>query len=453
MRKGVPLKCLALVYACCATATHLHAQTWSVTSPGGNIETRVSLRSGNVSYSVALHGKEILSAAGMGIMLKADDGDLSAGLRSTGRSDAKIDETYSMPVGKRSTCVHRANETTISFANGKGRAMDLVVRVSDDGMAWRYRLKGQGRAGLLRETSAFHVAEGRASWLQKYRNSYEGYYRRGAGGKPKNAYGFPATFETANGWVLLTEASVYDYVGSRLRGGDRPFGFHVGSAGAEIALPVELPWRVAVIGRSPAALVESTLVQDLNPPCEIKDTSWIRPGATTFPWLTDHHCNKKPERMKQFIDMAAEMGWTWLEFDIPLAFGHPFRGTSSAVWMKAEWIPKLIEYAASRGIRCYGWDHWSNLNTPEKCGKILGWYVKHGVKGIKVDFLNSDSQERFQFRTFISRECAKRKLMLSFHGATVPRGQQRRWPHIATHEGVLGEEWYTFGRTPPTPSA
>jgi alpha-glucosidase len=160
---------------------------------------------------------------------------------------------------------------------------------------------------------------------------------------------------------------------------------------------MDIPWRVAIIGSTPGTIDKSTLVQNLNPACELKETSWIQPGTTTFPWLTDHNCNMKPQRLRQFIDMASEMHWNWLEFDIPLVFGNTGK-TTFATWMQVKWIPELIYNASSKGIKCYGWDHWENLNSPEKCEKILGWYVKHGVKGIKADFLNSDSQDRFKFR-------------------------------------------------------
>ncbi len=447
MNKNVLPKCLTLLYVCCAT-THLYARTWTVTSPGGNIATKVSLEDGTLRYAVTLRGKEILSHANMGIALEDPDGGFITGLKYTGQSDAKVDETYAMPVGKRSSCLNRANEKTLSFKNDKGREMDLIVRAYDDGMAWRYRIKGQDTAKVRSEVSQFNVSEGVASWLLGYVKNYEGYYRKTSGGKPETRYGFPATFETKSGWVLLTEASVYDYVGSGLLGGNKPFGFTVApmAEAAEVTCPWVSPWRVAVIGRSPSVIAESTLVQNLNPACEIEDTSWIQPGPTTFPWLTERLGNKNPERMKQFVDLAAEMDWKWLEFDIPLATGNGYGITQFEQWSKLEWIPELVKYAAAKGIKCYGWDHWRNLDTPEKCEKILGWYVKHGIKGIKVDFLDSDSQERFKFRTFIIQQCAKRKLMLSFHGATSPRGQQRRWPHLATIEGVMGEEYYTFSK-------
>ena len=83
--------------------------------------------------------------------------------------------------------------------------------------------------------------------------------------------------------------------------------------------------------------------------------------------------------------------------------------------------------------------------TKEKREKVFGLYEKLGITGVKIDFLNSDSQQRFRFRDAAIRDCLRRKLMVSFHGATVPRGQRRRWPHIATWEAVMGSEWYTLG--------
>lgn len=216
-------------------------------------------------------------------------------------------------------------------------------------------------------------------------------------------------------------------------------------------LPWLTPWRVAIIGKNLGTLVESTLVANLNPPSEIADTSWIKPGVDVIPWMTGPSTNNMSlARMKQFVDLASEMGWTWIEFDNALALGNQ-GGDKPDKWMALQWIPELVSYAGSKGINVYGWDHWRNLDTPEKREKILGYFVKHGFKGIKVDFLDSDSQERFKFRETIARECAQRKLMLSFHGETLPRGQQRRWPNIATLEGVKGEEYYLFERG-PTPA-
>ena len=252
----------------------------------------------------------------------------------------------------------------------------------------------------------------------------------------------------------MTEAAVDGtYTGARLKFQEAKgevLAFHLPEQPSS-TLPWITPWRVAIIGKNLGTLVESTLVLNLNPPSEIADTSWIKPGVDVIPWMTGPSTNNMSfERMKQFVDLASEMGWTWIEFDNALALGNQGADVPEK-WMAIPWIPELVRYARSKGVNVYGWDHWQNLDTPEKREKILGYFVKHGFKGIKVDFLDSDSQERFKFRETIARECAERKLMLSYHGETMPRGQQRRWPHIATLEGVKGEEYYLFERG-PTPA-
>jgi alpha-glucosidase len=157
-----------------------------------------------------------------------------------------------------------------------------------------------------------------------------------------------------------------------------------------------------------------------------------------------------PNRMKQFIDQAADLGLRWIEFDQALALGNQ-QADPPEKWMAIPWIPDVIAHAQSKGISVYGWDHIRNLDTPEKRAHILDWLAAKGFKGIKVDFLNSDSQAMNKFREDVARECAERKLMLSYHGDAAPRGLQRTWPNIATHEAVRGEEYYPFTDKGPSP--
>ena len=158
--------------------------------------------------------------------------------------------------------------------------------------------------------------------------------------------------------------------------------------------------------------------------------------------------SKLKPRTGPYQGVISEGGWEWIEFDTALIDGSN-RGTDT--WMTTPWVPDLIRYADSKGVNVYGWDHWKNLDTPEKRDKIFGLFNKLGIKGINIDFLNSDSQEKFKFRDDAARDCLRHKLMLSFHGATIPRGQQRRWPHIAAWEAVHGAEWYMSWSSNPNP--
>ncbi len=455
---------IALLWGDALTSTSAdETGSWSVSSPSGNLSLVVEMKesagsgSGTTSLSclVLSDNSEVLPSAPLGITLKRA-GQFAGNLRFVSRAAGTVDERYAMPVGKKCECFNRANELVLDFTNETGGTISLILRAYDDGVAYRYQIHGSGQDTVLNEDSSFHVPAGSQGWFARYTQPhYEWYYDAHTSLTGIDyEVAVPALFHTPKGhWVYVTEAAVDGtYAGARLRFPEAKgeiLAFHLPEQPSS-TLPWLTPWRVAIIGKGLATLVESTLVANLNSSSEIADTSWIKPGVDVIPWMTGPSSNNMSfERMKQFVDLASEMGWTWIEFDNALALGNQ-GGDTPDKWMTLPWIPELVSYASKKGINVYGWDHWRNLDTPEKREKILGYFVKHGFKGIKVDFLDSDSQERFEFRETIARECAERKLMLSYHGETMPRGQQRRWPHIATLEGVKGEEYYLFeyGPTP-----
>jgi len=438
---------------CCLCALQAD-DGWSVSSPDGKLVLAVAQRAtagpaggkGGLCYQVRLDGKEVLPDAPMGIALEAEGYEFLSDLTFVKASENKIEETYSMPVGKKSRHINRANEKTLVFTNRQGRTIEVYVRAYDDGVAWRYGLPGSGVTKLKAEDtgSAFHIPPGSIGWLQQWTENYEtGYGRTVPNAADHAAIAFPALFKTAPGvWVMLTEAAVYsDYAGSRVHGPLTGSGlYHVQPLGeVNVQLPLITPWRVILVGRGLGAIVESVLVDNLNPPCEIKDTSWIKPGAATFPWWSEPgNGNKTPERMKVFVDFAAEMGWPWLEFDTAWN-SNPRDG-----WMTTPWMEQLVKYAGPKGVSVYGWDEEWNMDTPEKRARVLDRFVGMGIKGLKLDYMNrqNDSQDRVKLTEDNIKDCLARHLMISVHGSTIPRGEQRRWPHLITREGVWGAEYY-----------
>ncbi len=440
----------------------LAAQSWTITSPNSRLAVIVTqdtlghpyLKQNNIYYRVTLDDKEVLPFAPLGFTMGPETGNFVSDLTFLTEKNATVNEVYSVITGKKNIHQDQCNEKSLTFKNVLGTSADFIFRAYDDGIALRYHIHGSGQATIAAERTAFRLPAGSVAWLQKFTANYEAYYDCMLSTKAKHGeFGFPALCQTpSNQWVLLTEAAVYgDYAGAHLLGCLKdPAIFLIQVPGRVRGnLPWSTPWRVAIIGDSLAPIVESVIVENLNPPCEIEDISWIKPGVSTFPWWSDTSVNGKPERLRQFIDFAADMGWQWLEFDNALV-GSTFE--SKQIWMTTDWVPDLIKYADSKGINVYGWDDWRNLDTPEKRAKILGLFNELGIRGIKVDFLNDDGQRRFKFRDDVILDCLRHKLMISFHGATIPRGQQRRWPHIMTWEGVIGSEYYQeWGKTPPTP--
>lgn len=417
-------------------------------SPNGRLVLRVETQSA-LSLTVERDGQIAIPSSPAGIVLERS-GAFPGNLRCFGVKRAGINESFALPVGKRSHVHNRANELQLNFGSEKGQPrFSVVFRAYDEGVAYRYRIQGSGEDTVISEASGFRIPVASTAWFAKYVSYYESIYKlQPAWTAFVDDIQVPALFRTpGRQWIYLTEADVDgSYTGARLHVADPATGLlgYTLEGRPHSTLPWETPWRVAIVTSDLKALVESSLIVALGKPSAIADTSWIKPGTDIFPWVTGPFTNNSSlERMKQFVDLAAALGWGWIEFDNALALDDPGSTYKPPErWMDCPWFPQLTAYAATRHIAVYGWDHWHNFDTAEKRAKYLDWYVANGFKGIKVDFLNSDSQERYRFREQMAHDCAERKLLVSFHGDATPRGLERRWPNIATYEGVLGEEYY-----------
>ena len=417
------------------------AGEWEAKSPDGTRVLTVSLTDKGLFYRARLGNKAILQEAPLGLRVSGDSGDFTGGLAFVKTESRTIDETYPMVSGKASRHVNRANETVLTFTNTQGARLELHVRAYDDGVAYRYCLPGEGGVEVVAERSGFHVPKDARGWLQRAIANYENPYRPSKVADVKDGrYAFPALFELPSGdWVLLTEAAVYgDSYGANHLSGPTPDGlFSIRFAGGTYTAdrPLFTPWRVAIVGTL-KDIVESTLVENLNPPSEIKDPSWIRPGRVAWSWWSDDNSPRSLRIQKQYVDFAAEMGWEYVLVDLG--------------W-NAEWLPELVEYAGEKNVSILLWHHWAGLRDVEEQRKKLALWKSWGVAGIKIDFMDSDAQDRIRFYDSIIQTAMANKLMINFHGATIPRGRRRRWPHLMTMEGVQGAEYHKWDHKPVTP--
>lgn len=449
---------------------------WTLLSPDGKIKIKVILDTVNTPvYSVYLNNNQIVKPSKLGISLINEKYSFTEGLSFVSEKDSVIDETYTIPTGKKQIFINHGKEKQIAFKNTQGEVIKISFRAYNDGIAFKYQLSNNEQDTVKEEISYFNISPESLSWTQEYTADCENFYpKRLVDTMKMRAYMFPALFETPDhNWLLISDASVSgNYAACQIT--------HEGTGKLKIHLPdqkpvkdkpikdtweeivskenekiivpekASTPWRMLIIGNNLGTIVESTLIENLNPPCEINDTGWIKPGIAVFPWWGDYEANDKPDVIKKYVDMAAEMNWSYLEFDIGL-LGN--KGVYAAnYWRDVAYIPAIIQYAGSKGIGVYGWDERRFLDTPEKRDDIFGQYSKWGVKGIKIDFVNSDKQESMKFREDATRQAAKYKLLVSFHGDISPRGARRTFPNIMTQEGVKGAEYYLSfspdGKTP-----
>ncbi|NKE60143.1 alpha-glucosidase [Lentzea sp. PSKA42] len=390
---------------------------WTVIGPG-QITAKVALSSGNLTLAVQRQGRTVLQPAPVG--LTTTTADLTKDLTFTGRSDRVVIDRYEMPHGKRLQRATRMTETKLGFRNANG-SFDLVVRAAPDGVAYRYVLPNA--ATITAESSSFIVPADSKAWLLPYNAWYEANRVRTTAGEATGDFGYPSLFQVQQDFALLTESDVDGrYAGSRLR--KTAGGFQVVLADPQVTSTGTTPWRTAIVGDL-ATVSTSTLVDDLATPALVSDRSWIKPGKVAWSWLSEHSSPGDFARQKQYVDFAARNGWEYTLVD---------EGWS------AQWVPELIRYARAQGVEILLWLRWSDLDTPQERDTVLPRIKQWGAKGVKLDFMESDSQERYRWYDAVLRKTADLRLMVNFHGSTIPHGLARTWPHVLSMEAVRGAE-------------
>ncbi|WP_374012067.1 glycoside hydrolase family 97 catalytic domain-containing protein [Pseudoxanthomonas koreensis] len=446
-------------------------QDYTLHSPDGRIAVALDLDGqGRLHYAVTRDGAVVLERSRLGLVL--DDRDLAHGLRTL-RADAPslVEGAYTMVQGKQKDITYRARERRYRAENADGQVLELTLRASDDGIAFRYRVEGDAQAGyrVKDELTSFAFAGGSRAWLQPmavaqtgFANtnpSYEELYLMDipVGEPSPSAAGwvFPALFHTAGGWALLTEAGMDGhYHASRLQaqapGGEYRIGFPTGpevfpggALAAQGTLPLASPWRIIAIGDLPT-LLRSTLGTDLAQPA-LAPMPWVKPGLASWSWALLKDASVNADTQKRFIDYAAAMGWPYTLVDVnwDRTIGY-------------EKMTELTQYAARKNVRLLLWYNssgdWnetdftpkSTLLAPAQRRAEFARLQQMGIAGIKVDFFAGDGQSMINYYRDILQDAADHRLLVNFHGCTLPRGLQRTFPNLMTMESARGLEFVTF---------
>jgi alpha-glucosidase len=449
---------------------------WEILSEDGAVKMELFLEDGMLHYTASLKNgndfSEIIKKSPLGIT--RDDAGFTENLEFIGASDVtRIDEHYKVLTGKALNLHNLANERIVSFSSSGGNRLDVALRAYNDGVAFRYIFPEEitGNFVVNGEITGFRFGEG-IGWIQPYDDvtkwtpAYEAHYMNevpiGETSPYKNGWCFPALFHTEDAWVLLTEAGLDgDFYGAHLNG-EVPGGLYTirlpeeeetmgvyGQFAESESLPWASPWRVAIIGRDLNTIATSDMVKHLSPPNRIEDTSWIKPGRASWSWLSDHDSPQDYGKLRSFIDLAVEMGWEYSLVD--------------ANWnmMKGGDLNQLVEYANSKNIGILLWYNSGGphnevgeqvrdlMHIPEVRQKEFAKLQEWGVKGVKIDFFQSDKPGMMKLYRDILEDAARYNIMVNFHGCAIPRGWSRTWPNLMTLESVRGAECYTFASNYP----
>lgn len=450
----------------------LHAQPVAqLQSPDKSIALKVFLSaSGEIQYQVKKAGVDIIQPSALGLIMKGHD--FTQGMKLlTASKPVRITDSYQTKNAKKSSIVYQANQSVISFVNDEKKKMSVIFRLSNDGVAFRYSFPWiKNDETITSEKTAFTFDKNAKAWLQPMSEaktgwqhchpSYEEHYLQniavGTVSPLKSGWIYPALFKTNDTWVLITEAGLDGtYCGTRLINDSASSVYSIGFADPREVftgggyLPVNnkpwnTPWRIITIG-SLKTITESTLGTDLAPKAISIDQSNIKPGKASWSWINSKDDNITFREQIKYIDYAADMHWQYCLVD--------------AAWdvkIGYDSIKMLSDYASKKNVGLLLWYNsagdWNTVTytpkdkllTKESREKEFSRLHAMGIKGIKIDFFGGDGQSMIQYYIDILNDAAKYKLLVNFHGATLPRGWERTYPHLMTTEAIYGMEMVTF---------
>lgn len=420
--------------------------THTVTSPDGEITFAVHEQpSGALTYEVTAGTTQIFEESPLGIATSGVD--FSTGLTYASQARSTIDQTYTLPAGTKPSYRDHANELVLSYTKG-GQTMRLVVRAYDDGVAYRYVLPGgSGAVSITDEMSGFRLPAPTGGWAAVWNGNYEQdyIYRSAAGLNDGTELTMPllASIDDNAYFTVISEANVYNadasYAPALLKGSQANDGLLNVERTPDQAFPIsstypfQTPWRAAVIAEDLDVLVNSDLVQHLNPPATA-DADWVKPGRAAWSWFSDGDSAADLDKQKQMVDFAASMGFEYVTVD--------------CCYDPDVDLPAISQYAAQRGVDIFAWVTAEPFATPAQADALVAEHKAYGVAGLKVDFFLNDSQEVMGWYQSIGDAAGEHELMLNFHGSTKPGGENRTWPWVVTSEAVAGTEHYLY--PPPT---
>jgi alpha-glucosidase len=491
------VKIPALVLLAALTAA---AQTGPVvlTSPNGALEISIATvrgqsvqpDGGQLAYRVAFRGRPVLEWSNLGLVLEGAP-PLGSAIRIESSQPSSQDETWISVAGKANPIRNHYNAVAVQTVETAAGARRLVVeaRAYDDGVAFRYLVPQQPslkELRILNESTQFRFSRFANTFSLISRgfetSNEDDYHELTIGGLHREyLVNLPVLVEVPGiAWVGLTEADIENYsslfvtaaggqtlvarLAPREENPDSNANIapsfdpqaDVSKVSVIAPTPVRSSWRVLMIADQPGRLVESNLVLNLNPPCAIADTAWIKPGKTSWDWWNGSQAKgvakagMNNETMKYYIDFSARNKFEYLLIDggwqasLPRPAGQAgsgqYGGLSNTQSVPSIDIPMLVAYARSKNVRIWVITSSKDMRG-EQLDLALAQYEKWGLAGVKIDFIDRTDQWMMNWYREVARKAAEHHIMVDFHGASKPDGSARTYPNVLTREGVMGAEY------------
>jgi alpha-glucosidase len=437
--------------------------SYDLRSPNNRIEVRIRTANG-IRYDVLLGGRAILQDCTLSI--DVDHKKLGAEAKVLKHKESSQDRVLE-PVVRQKFAKIRENykELHLDLDGGYG----VTFRAYNEGAAYRLETSlPQAEVKIYGEEMNLNFPSNYVVYYPEEESFFSHNERKYlprhlAAIDPAFIATLPAVVDVENGAkVAIAESDVEEYPGLWLRGTsgnglaatfppyplkeklERESDVRVVEAADYIAVTKgtrTFPWRIIGIAEKDGDLLTNQLTWLLAKPSQVQDTSWIKPGKVAWDWWNDWNvygvdfkAGVNTQTYKYYIDFAAKYGIPYILLDA----GWYRNGDVLDVVPEVN-MEELTAYAKEKNVRVILWVLWNKLG--DQLEKALDQYAKWGIAGIKVDFMQRSDQKLIDYYHKVSRETAKRKMLVDFHGDQKPATMTRTWPNLIGTEGVRGMEW------------
>jgi len=489
-------------------------------SPDGNVVLTFSLKAdGTPSYKVTYKNKAVINESTLGFTLKKAE-PLTQNFKVVDTKKSTFKETWKPVWGEESEILNHYNELLVQLQQEKThRKMNIRFRVYNEGVGFRYEFPSQKELTYFvieEELSQFAMTGDHTAWwipgdydTQEY--DYTESKLSEIRGLMKEAvtenvsqFAFSPTgvqtslmMKTKDGlYINLHEAALVDYSLMNLNLDDKTFVFQswltpdAQGAKGYLQAPCHSPWRTIMVSDDARKILASRLILNLNEPCAIADTSWIKPvkyvgvwwemitGKNSWSYTNDlpavdlntvDYTKTKPngthgatnEEVRKYIDFAAKHGfdqvlvegWNigWEDW-----FGHKKDYVFDFVTPYPDFdLKALNDYAHSKGVKLM-MHHETSGSTRNYERHIKAAYElmnQYGYNSVKTGYVGDIlpvgehhySQSTINHYLYVIKEAAKHKIMVNAHEAVRPTGLCRTYPNMIGNESARGTEYEAFG--------
>jgi len=413
----------------------------TIHSPDGKYLMKIYEKDENLWYTIGYEGKPVVLQSQLGIN---GNGEWKTGIAIDRSVETSVDTSWKPVYGERNLIRDKYNQymITLTIATNPRQRLQLIVRAYNEGIAFRYHFPGGEYLHITNEYTEYAMPENTKAWFTRRAQAV---YSLLPLKDWTDECERPLVLELPNGlYALLTEAEMVNYVRTKFTlTKDKPntiTGAMYGSV--DHIAPFYTPWRVVMVAEKPGTLIENNdLLLNLNPPCEIADLQWIRPGKVM------REVTLSTEGGKALVDFAVKRRLQYIHFDAGW-YGPEGNKASDATTVTLDParnknpdalnLPEVLAYAKERGVGVMLYVNQRALY--QQLDEILPLYKSWGIVGVKFGFVMVGSQYWTNWMHHAVRKCAEYGLMVDIHDEYRPTGFSRTYPNLMTQEGIYGNE-------------